>query len=40
VLWIEGGRLHRDGPAAAVLAEFSDAMIRAGGADADTDLAG
>ena len=40
VLWIEGGRLHRDGPAAPVLAEFSDAMIRAGGADADTDLAG
>jgi len=40
VLWIEGGRLHRDGSAAQVLAEFSEAMIRAGSSDADTDLAG
>jgi biotin transport system ATP-binding protein len=40
VLWIEGGRLYRDGPAAPVLAAFSEAMIRAGGTDADTDLAG
>jgi biotin transport system ATP-binding protein len=40
VLWIEGGRLHRDGPAAQVLTEFSDAMIRAGSSDADTDLTG
>ena len=40
VLWLEGGRLHRDGPAAEVLAAFSDEMDRAGGTDADTDIPG
>jgi biotin transport system ATP-binding protein len=40
VLWLEGGRLHRDGPAAKVLAAFSDEMDRAGGTDADTDIPG
>jgi biotin transport system ATP-binding protein len=40
VLWLEGGRLHMDGPAAEVLEAFSDEMIRAGGADADTDIPG
>jgi biotin transport system ATP-binding protein len=39
VLWLEGGRLLMDG-GAEVLAAFSEAMIRAGEADADTDLAG
>jgi hypothetical protein len=40
VLWLEGGRLHLDGPAAEVLDAFSGAMIRAGEADADTDIPG
>jgi ABC-type glutathione transport system ATPase component len=40
VLWLEGGRLHLDGPAAEVLDAFSDEMDRAGGTDADTDIPG
>jgi biotin transport system ATP-binding protein len=39
VLWLEGGRLHMDG-GAEVLAAFSGAMIKAGEADADTDIPG
>lgn len=40
VVWLEGGRVRRDGPAGAVLAEYADEMARQGAADADTDLAG
>ncbi len=40
VLWLEGGQLHLDGPAAQVLAAFSGAMDRAGALDADIDLPG
>jgi biotin transport system ATP-binding protein len=40
VVWLEQGRVHRDGPAAEVLAEFATAMARAGAVDADRDLAG
>ncbi len=39
VVWIESGRVQRDGPAAPVLDEFSREMMRLGQADADTDLA-
>lgn len=38
VIWLEGGRLRADGPAAAVLADFTAEMARLGAADADTDL--
>jgi biotin transport system ATP-binding protein len=38
VLWLEGGQLHLDGPAAQVLAAFSGAMDRAGALDADIDI--
>ncbi len=40
VLWLEGGRLVADGPAAQVLRAFRAEMDRLGEADADTDLAG
>jgi biotin transport system ATP-binding protein len=40
VLWLEGGRLAADGPAAEVLQAFRRDMIRLGEVDADTDLAG
>ncbi len=40
VIWIEAGRLVSDGPAAATLAAFRAEMVRIGGGDADTDLAG
>ena len=40
VLWLEGGQLHLDGPAAEVLAAFSKAMDRAGERDADIDIPG
>lgn len=39
VLWLEGGKIHADGPAAPVIAAFRDEMARLGDADADTDLA-
>ncbi len=38
VMWLEGGRLRADGPAAPVLADFTAEMARLGAADADTDL--
>jgi biotin transport system ATP-binding protein len=38
VLWLEGGRIYRDGPARDVTAEFRSRMIALGGQDADTDL--
>lgn len=38
VVWIEGGRVQRDGPAGPVLEEFSCEMKRLGEADADADL--
>ena len=40
VLWLEGGRVHADGAAAAVLASFRADMAMRGAADADTDLSG
>jgi biotin transport system ATP-binding protein len=40
VLWLEGGRMAADGPAADVLRDFRAEMTRLGEADADTDLAG
>ena len=40
VVWIEGGRIRRDGTAPDVLEEFSAEMARLGEADADADLAG
>jgi biotin transport system ATP-binding protein len=40
VLWLEDGRIFRDGPAATVAAEFRAAMAERGARDADTDLAG
>jgi biotin transport system ATP-binding protein len=40
VIWLEAGRLRREGPAAEVLAAFTAAMARLADADADTDLAG
>lgn len=40
VLWLEGGRIHRDGPAAEVTAEFVSSMIEIGERDADTHIAG
>lgn len=39
ILWIEGGRIRRDGPAADVVAEFTADMMERGEQDADTDLA-
>ncbi len=38
VIWLEGGRVQTDGPAAPVLAEFTEAMARLGADDADADL--
>ena len=38
VIWLEGGRIHRDGPAEAVLAGFRAAMTDLGAQDADADL--
>ena len=40
VIWLEGGRVKADGPPKDVLADFTTAMDRIGGEDADTDLAG
>ena len=40
ILWLEGGTLHADGPAAQVIAAFRAEMARLGDADADADLAG
>ena len=40
VLWLEGGQLYLDGPAAQVLAAFSGAMDREGECDADIDIPG
>jgi biotin transport system ATP-binding protein len=40
VIWLEDGRIRRDGTAGAVLEEFGAEMARRGAADADTDLAG
>ena len=40
VIWLEAGRVRRDGPSAPVLAEFTAAMEAIGAADADTDLTG
>lgn len=39
VIWIEGGRVHADGPPTQVLPAFTAAMARIGDSDADTDLA-
>ena len=38
VIWLEGGRIHQDGPAEAVLAGFRAAMADLGAQDADADL--
>lgn len=38
VIWLEGGRVLADGPAAPVLAAFTEAMARLGADDADADL--
>lgn len=38
VIWLEGGRVQADGPAAPVLAEFTEAMAQLGADDADADL--
>lgn len=38
VIWLEGGRIQADGPAAPVLAEFTAEMARLGAEDADADL--
>lgn len=38
VIWLEAGRIHRDGPAGAVLAEFRTAMADLEAQDADADL--
>lgn len=40
VIWLNGGRVQDDGPAAAVLARFRAAMTRIGEQDADADLPG
>ncbi len=39
VLWLEAGRVIKDGPAGPVLAAFTAAMAEHGERDADTDLA-
>ncbi len=39
VIWIENGRIHRNGPAALIAAEFRDTMMAMGAVDADADLA-
>lgn len=38
VIWLEGGHVRADGPAADVLGDFTAEMARLGEADADTDL--
>lgn len=38
VIWLEGGRIRRDGPADAVLDQFRIAMADLGAQDADADL--
>jgi biotin transport system ATP-binding protein len=40
VIWLEAGRVAREGPAGAVLRDFTVAMTVLGEADADADLAG
>lgn len=40
VIWLEAGRVRRDGAPGPVLAEFTAEMTRLGEADADTDLSG
>ena len=40
VIWLDQGRIRADGPAAGVLHAFTAEMVRIGGQDADTDLAG
>ena len=40
VIWLEAGKLHADGPAAAVLSAFRAEMARLGEQDADTYLPG
>ena len=40
VVWVEGGQILRDGPAASVLADFTRAMQQMGDGDDLTDLAG
>ncbi len=39
ILWIEGGRIYKDGPATDVTAAFAARMIEMGESDADTDIA-
>jgi biotin transport system ATP-binding protein len=38
VIWLEAGRIHRDGPADTVLDQFRTAMADLGAQDADADL--
>ncbi len=38
VIWLDGGRIGAEGPAAPVLAAFTDCMARLGVQDADADL--
>ncbi|MBC7476898.1 MAG: ABC transporter ATP-binding protein [Pseudorhodobacter sp.] len=40
VIWLDQGRIRADGPADQVLPAFTSEMVRIGGQDADTDLAG
>ena len=40
VIWLDQGRVRADGPASAVLQDFTAEMARLGSDDADTDLTG
>ncbi len=40
VIWLDAGRIRRDGPAGGVLPEFAAEMAQEGARDADADLAG